>query len=193
MTELAQTRRKWNLRYAEKMADAPRPEPHPLALEWGSRFIGGRVLDAACGLGRGIATAGERFREVFAVDLSDVAVREARALWQSDSRIRWIVADVTQLPWPRGFFGLVCAFGFTDLPFFSRLGDLLAPGGMVLYQGFSARQLEVKPGLAPEWTATPEALHGLFAGWEILACRETDEPPFRISLAAVNPAEGNRA
>ena len=113
------------------------------------------MLDAATGLGRGIATAGGRFDPVYAVDISDAGVRRATEYWGRGRGIHWIVADVTAMDWPPEFFGLVCAFGFTDLPFFSRLRTMIAPGGMLLYEGFSARQLEVKPALDPAWTATP--------------------------------------
>ena len=150
------------------------------------------MLDAATGLGRGIATAQGRFDPIYAVDLSDVAVRRARRYWAGaghgdQRRIQWIVADVTAICWPPDFFGLVCAFGFTDLPFFSRLTRAIAPGGMLLYEGFAARQLELKPGLDPGWTATPEAMRGLFRGWEVLTCEESETPPFRLRFAAIRP------
>ena len=180
-------RRKWNERYQHKMSAGLYPEPHFLARDWAGRFQGGRMLDAACGLGRGIASAGEHFHTIYAVDSSEVAVRMARQYWADKFHIHWLVSDVTQLAWPEDFFHLVCAFGFTDFSFFGRLETLVAPGGMFLYEGFSERQREERPDLNPAWTTTPKALEDLFENWEMLACGETGGPPYRVHLAAVRP------
>lgn len=181
----ADDRRKWDRRYGEMEPAAPRP--HPLALRWRRRMIGGRMLDAACGLGRGIAAVGHLFHTVYGVDLSEVAIARARAAFPGRP-VRWIVADVTQQPWPPAHFGLVCAFAFTDLPFFRRIRESIQPGGMFLYQGFARRQLEVKPDLNPAWTATPAELEHILAGWKLLEQGETSEPPFLMHYAAIRPA-----
>lgn len=193
MSEIAAYRQKWNRRYAEANQEGLAPPPHALGERWGHRFIGGRALDVASGLGRGIATAGERFDPVYAVDISDVALARARQIWRGAGRVRWILADATRLPWPEDFFGLVCAFGFTDLPFFSQVRSMIAPGGMFLYEGFSARQLQVKPGLDPGWTSTPQGMRALFEGWQVLECEEpgdSEGPPFRLRFAAIRPVPG---
>ncbi len=187
MSSIAEDRSKWNRRYLDSDPPSLLPEPHPMGERWSHRFAGGPMLDAATGLGRGIATAGKAFDPIIAVDISDVGVRRARQIWQGDPRIHWIVADVNSLCWPADFFGLVCAFGFTHLPFFARLPALIVRGGMLLYEGFSRRQLAVKPGLNEEWTATPEQMRICFAGWEILTCEESETRPFRTSFAAIRP------
>jgi SAM-dependent methyltransferase len=182
----ADDRRKWNRRYRERERTAL-PRPHPLAVRWRRRMVGGRMLDAACGLGRGIAAVGHLFHTVYGIDLSEVAVAQARNLWE-ERPVRWIVADVTQQPWPAGYFGLVCAFAFTDLPFFRRIQESIQPGGMFLYEGFSPRQREVKPDLNPAWTASPDDLRRLFPGWDVREQGESREPPFRTRFAAIRPA-----
>lgn len=187
MSGLEANRRKWNRRYAEACSDNFLPTPHPLGEQWGHRFIGGRALDAASGLGRGIATAGDAFAPIYAVDISDTALARAREIWGEAPHVRWIVADVARLAWPDDFFGLVCAFGFTDLAFFAAVRGAIVPGGMFFYEGFSARQREVKPELDPAWTSTPAAMRGLFAGWEELTCEEPPGPPFRLRFAAIRP------
>ena len=181
------TRQKWNDRWQNNLTDSLLPKPHFLADDWSQRFVGGNMLDAACGLGRGIASCGGSFSRIYGVDVSDVAVHMARERWAEDDRIQWLVADVTQLNWPKEYFGLVTAFGFTDLTFFEKLKELIVPGGMFLYEGFSVRQREVKPELLPAWTTTPEEIRTLFSGWEILACGETGGPPYRVHLAAIRP------
>jgi SAM-dependent methyltransferase len=146
------------------------------------------MLDAACGMGRGLAGALDAFAPLIAVDVSDVAIRAARPLYPP-RRVRWIVADVTALPWPRDFFGLVCSFGFTDAPFLRRMRASVRKGGLVLYEGFARRQAEVRPDLNPAWTLTLPELEELFSGWTILETGETAAPPFLVRCAALRPAE----
>jgi len=184
---LRDDRNKWNRRYAELEEPAARPEPHPMALAWRHLFIGGAMLDAACGLGRGIASGLGAFHPVFAADLSELGIRRARRLWSEFPDIHWIVADVKDLALPDARFALVCAFGFTDMTFFRRVPRLLKPGGMFLYEGFSARQKSLKPDLNTEWIGDPEALRALFKGGRVLECAETEEPPYRLRLAALAP------
>jgi SAM-dependent methyltransferase len=184
---LRDDRIKWNRRYAESDQPDTRPEPHAMALAWRHLFIGGAMLDAACGLGRGIASGLGAFHPVYAVDLSEPGLRRARALWSDTPDIRWIVSDVNDLQWPSTRFGLICSFGFTDMNFFRRVPKLLKPGGMFLYEGFSARQKTVKPDLNADWIGDPDALRALFAGGRVLECAETGEPPFRLRLAALAP------
>lgn len=184
-----QDRRKWNVRYRDAGAAAPpqRPEPHPLAVRWRAGFIGGAMLDAACGLGCGLAGAVDGFAPVYAVDVSEVAIAAARKLWPQP-HIRWIVGDVTALRWPEDRFGLVCSLRFTDVPFLRRMRACIRPGGMILFEGFSRRQLETKPGMNPAWTTAPAELADVFAGWELLELGESDMPHALVRCAAIRPA-----
>ena len=182
----AADRRKWNQRYAEA-GSLERPAPHPLVLRWRERMAGGPMLDAACGLGRGLAGALERCQPCYAVDVSDVAIRRARRLWPSPA-IRWVVADVTALHWPPAFLALACSLGFTDVPFLVRLRAALRPGGLLLYEGFARRQLAEHPRLNPDWTTTAERMRSLFGDWTILECQESAEPPYLVSFAGMRPA-----
>jgi len=182
----AEDRRKWNDRYRDSAgADAIKPPaPHPLAIKWRSRFAGGPMLDAACGLGRGIAGAVRDFEPIYAVDVSDEAIGMARRLWP-DRSLRWIVGDVTALPWPQDFFGLVCSLRFTDRAFLRSIRTSIRPGGMFLYEGFSERQLARKPDMNPGWVMTQAGLAELFADWEILEIGESTESHPLIHCAAI--------
>jgi SAM-dependent methyltransferase len=184
-------RHKWNLRYTEQRADETPPLPNPLALRVREQVHGGLLLDAACGRGAGIAALIDRVDRAIGVDLAEGALAAARRHWGRHPRIAWIQADVGRLAWPPEPFAVVCAFGFTDWDFLRGAARLVRPGGLFLYQGFSRRQLDVKPGLDPAWTSTPEAVAALFPGWCVQVCEESGEAPFRVSFAGRRPLERN--
>lgn len=188
---LAQVREKWNRRYQEKAALGAAPEPNPLALRFAHRVRGGVLLDAACGLGRGIAALAGRVERVLAVELSEEALKAARVYWRAREpiagKILWVQGDAGRLAWPDAYFACVCAFGYTDWKFLRQAPRITAPGGLFLYQGFARRQLEVKPDLDPDWTSTPEQIAGIFPDWRVLAKEESGEPPYRVSFAAERP------
>jgi len=184
---LAEVRRKWNRRHAGRLEEESAPQPNPLAMRFANRVHGGTLLDAACGFGAGTAALLGRVDRVIGVDLSDTALAAARRHFGDDPRLNWIQGDVSQLPWKANYFSAVCAFGFTDWVFLRRAPELLRPGGIFMYQGFSRRQLTLKPTLAPDWTSTPESISALFPGWEKLACEESGEAPYRVSFAARRP------
>jgi len=189
-----EVRAKWNRRYLEKVAAHSMeqtgpvgPQPNQLALRHAGLMQGGRMLDAACGLGAGIAVALGRYHTLYGVDLSDQAIRAARAYWGPRPGLHWVVGDVAAMAWPPGHLQLICAFGFTDWNFLRQTPTMLSSGGLMLYQGFSPRELANRPRLSLEWTSTPEKIQALYPGWRIVECGESAEPPFRVSLAAVKP------
>jgi len=188
LSAVERDRRKWNARYrhASATAQPERPQAHPMAGRWQSRFIGGAMLDAACGLGRGLAGAVDVFAPVYAVDLSDAAISAARKLWPQP-HIRWVIADVTAICWPEDRFGLVCSLRFTEMPFLRRMRRSIRPGGMILFEGFSRRHLEIKPDMNPDWTTSLSELTEVFAGWEMLEMCESGAPHWLVRCAAVRP------
>ena len=207
---IAEVRQKWNRRYLDKMTQGVEPVPNPLALRFAEHVVGGTMLDAACGMGSGMAAVIDRGERAIAVDISDNALAAARRHWgsighksphrQGDPRgetraddspygkIRWIQADVSRLNWPDDYFNLVCTFGFTDWTFLRQVPAMVRPGGLFFYQGFSRRQLTVKPNLHPDWTSTPEEIAALFPGWRVLALEESEAPPYRVGFAGMRPA-----
>jgi tellurite methyltransferase len=188
LTPAQQDRRKWNARFRGAAENPKRPVAHPMAERWRGRFIGGPMLDAACGLGRGLAGGLDHFAPVYAVDVSDVGIAAARKFWPQPG-IRWVVADVTALPWPQDHFGLVCSLRFTDVGFLRGIRAAIRPGGMLLFEGFSSRQFAASPKLNPDWVMSPDKFRDLFAGWEILEIGESDEPGHAlIHAAAIRPA-----
>lgn len=185
---LSEVRNKWNRRYAEKTALDLLPTPNPLAMRLKERVRGGVMLDAACGLGAGVAALIDRVDFAVAADLSDEAVRKGSEVWRHEKKITWLQADVSRAMWRTPCFDVICAFGYTDWPFLRRVASMLKTEGLFFYQGFSERQLTVKPDMDPAWTSTPESIAQLFPGFEVLVSEESEAPPFRVGFAAKRPA-----
>jgi SAM-dependent methyltransferase len=75
---------------------------------WAAEVCNGRVLDAGCGAGWGTALLAECAAEAVGIDLSSVAVAEARAKY--DRSARFDEGDLCELPYKDGEFDLVVCF-----------------------------------------------------------------------------------
>jgi SAM-dependent methyltransferase len=110
------------------------------------------VLDLGTGTGAGARTAAERFpgAEVVGVDLSPSMVEQARGLLPPElgERVRFEVADASDLPFPDGAFDLVLLLNM--IPFFDELARVTAPEGVIAFVSFSGPD-------TPIWTP-PETL-----------------------------------
>lgn len=144
---------------------------------------GGRVLCVADGEGRNsIWLARQGFR-VDAFDISDVGVAKARA-WAAreglGSRIDYAVCDGDAVAWPTAMYDAVVAIfiQFADpamrARLFARMAAALKPGGVLVLQGYTPRQLDYKTGGPPlvEHLYTEALLREAFADLEIVALRD---------------------
>lgn len=142
---------------------------------------GQRVLCVADGEGRNSVFLAQRGLTVDAFDISEVGVRKARDFARiTGVKVNFAVADIAQLQWPRGIYDGVAAIfiQFADPELRARIfkGMLhcLKPGGIVILQGYTPKQLEYRTGGPPfaSHMYTPELLREAFAGTEILELRE---------------------
>ncbi len=141
------------------------------------------ALCVADGEGRNSAWLAEQGLEVTAFDFSPVAVEKARRL-AAERRVTVLyeVASVYDWRWPEAAFDLVAAIfvQFADPPMrrflFERMIRVLKPGGLVLLEGYTPRQLEYRTGGPPhrENLYTEGMLREAFAEIEILELKEYD-------------------
>jgi malonyl-CoA O-methyltransferase len=93
------------------------------------------VLDLGTGTGRAARVVAKRFpqAEVVGVDLSPKMIKQARAVLPRElsSRVRFDVADASQLPFEDGAFDLVVLSNM--FPFFEELARVTAPGGRAVF------------------------------------------------------------
>jgi SAM-dependent methyltransferase len=141
---------------------------------------GHSVLSVADGEGRNSVWLAAQGLAVTAVEISPVALEKARRLANGRHvRVDFMLADMLAADWsPRAmheaFDWVVGIFiQFVDPAGRSRQFDVLkqlaAPGGRVLLQGYTPKQLEYRTGgpSAVENLYTEAILRAEFAGWEI--------------------------
>ena len=138
---------------------------------------GQRALCVADGEGRNSVWLAQRGLEVAAFDISPVGVEKAQRLAaERGVRIDFEVADVYGWRWPAASCDVVAAIfvQFADPAMrgfmFERMAQALKPGGLLIVQGYTPKQLEYKTGGPPriENLYTPEMLRKAFALFEIL-------------------------
>jgi SAM-dependent methyltransferase len=94
------------------------------------------VVDCACGDGSSTRLIAERAREVYAFDLSDVAIEQARAATNPDN-VRFAVADGVSLPLPDATADLFVSLETIEhlpdeQPFLKEVVRVLKPDGVFI-------------------------------------------------------------
>jgi 2-polyprenyl-3-methyl-5-hydroxy-6-metoxy-1,4-benzoquinol methylase len=144
---------------------------------------GQRALCVADGEGRNSVWLAEQGLEVVAFDISPVGVEKARRLAaERGATVAYSVAGVYEWAWPEAAFDVVAAIfvQFADPAMrafmFERIVRALKPGGWLLLEGYTPKQLEYRTGGPPhvENLYTPEMLREAFAALEIVELRAYD-------------------
>ena len=142
---------------------------------------GQRVLCVADGEGRNSVWLAERGLRVDAFDIAEAGVAKARRLAvQRGVAVDFPVADCDAFAWPRSAYDGVAAIfiQFADPALrerlFHRIVDSLKPGGTLLLQGYTPKQLEYGTGGPPliEHLYTPAMLREAFGALDIIELRE---------------------
>jgi cyclopropane fatty-acyl-phospholipid synthase-like methyltransferase len=198
MAEFDNPREAWDARYrGTEYVFGTRPN---LFLASQERYLapGTRVLALADGEGRNGVWLAERGCEVHSVDISPVALDKAQKLARERNvHIDFEIADVMQWDWPQAAFDVVAAIFIQFASprmrgaLFSGFWRALAPGGVVILQGYGANQMQYTLGGPRQLDNlyTPEMLREAFAQWEILLLRYyeavLDEGPRHRGMAAL--------
>jgi len=143
----------------------------------------GKALAIADGEGRNGVWLAEHGLDVLSMDFSPTALAKAQALAQRRGvTLRTLQADITVWDWPDAEFDVVAAifFQFLTSPerarVFAGIRKALKPGGLLLLEGYSPKQLEYKTGGPSELENlyTEELLREEFAGFSELATKSYD-------------------
>jgi len=132
----------------------------------------GPCLDLACGRGRHALFAARAGLHVVALDRDASLLRKLAAQATAERlAIHALRADAESplgLPFPPARFGAVVVTRFLYRPLAPRLVELLAPGGLLVYETFTERQRELGQGPSnPAFLLESGELPRLFAGLEV--------------------------
>jgi 2-polyprenyl-3-methyl-5-hydroxy-6-metoxy-1,4-benzoquinol methylase len=142
---------------------------------------GQRALCVADGEGRNSVWLAEQGLQVTAFDFSPIALEKARKLAaQRGVEVRYELASVYDWSWPQAGFDVVAAIfvQFADPPMrtfmFQRMARALKPGGLLLVEGYTPKQLQYGTGgpKQVDQLYTGKLLRESFAGFELLELRE---------------------
>lgn len=145
---------------------------------------GQRVLCVADGEGRNSVWLARRGLQVDAFDLSEVGVAKARAFAaEQGAAVNYAVADVDALAWPEALYDGVAAIfvQFADpamrARLFANIVRCLKPGGVLVLQGYTPRQLEYRTGGPPilSHLYTEAMLREAFAALRIEVLQEYED------------------
>ena len=171
----------WNRRFAGEdylFGTAPneylRDHGHALA-------AGGRVLCVADGEGRNSVWLARQGMPVDAFDIAEVGVAKARKLAaDAGVSVNNAVADCDGWPWPVEAYDAVVAIfvQFADPAMrerlFAHMVEALKPGGLLVLQGYTPKQLEYKTGGPPilSHLYSADMLREAFAALEFIELKE---------------------
>lgn len=173
---------RWNARYRAAGDDYLFGiEPNHFLARRAHLFEDGHtVLSVADGEGRNSVWLAEQGLKVTAVEISPVAVAKAKKLAAGRGvDVNFVVADLLAPDWPPAALedqfdwvvGIFIQFASASerLHQFAAMKRTTRPGGRILLQGYTPRQLEYKTGGPPteENLYTPELLRTAFADWAI--------------------------
>jgi len=163
---------KWDERYKDNEF-AYGTEPNVFFKEWLLKFEPGKILMPADGEGRNGVFAAQLNWNVTSFDLSAEGQQKALKLAKENNvSLDYIVGDLEQLEFEKNSFdaiGLIYAHfsAETKSKLHKKLNDYLKPGGIVIFEAFSKRHLDLKK--ANPKVGGPDNSNDLFSTAEILA------------------------
>jgi 2-polyprenyl-3-methyl-5-hydroxy-6-metoxy-1,4-benzoquinol methylase len=164
--------RRWDERYAgQAPASVDAVEPPSVLAAFADQFpTSGTALDLACGRGLGSIWLARRGLEVWGLDISSVAISQARDLARRSGvyeRCRFDVVDLDQGLPPGTPVDVILCHKFRDRRLDRAIVERLAPGGLLAIAALS--EVDASPG---PFRAAPGELPAAFAELDLVAAGE---------------------
>jgi SAM-dependent methyltransferase len=150
----------------------------------------GRALDVATGKGRNAVFLATRGFQVDAMDISSVALEEARKTAHVKALdINFIAADLDNAELPENAYDLIVNFNFLDRRLIPKMKTALKTGGHIVFETYLIDQKELGHPRNPAYLLGHNELLDLFHGFRVLCYREgkvfqEENESFRASLFA---------
>jgi SAM-dependent methyltransferase len=140
----------------------------------------GSALDVAGGRGWNALWLARRGLAVTLVDVSPVALALARERAEAEGLpLTTLERDLGEAPLPPGPFALVTCFHFLRRPLFPDMAAVLAPGGLLVVEIATRRNLERHASPSERFLVEEGELPGLVVGLEVLSHDEDWRPSGR--------------
>ena len=153
----------------------------------------GRALDIATGKGRNAIFLAEHGFDVVAIDVSPVALDEARQRAAGKSlSISWQQADLERIELPEATYDLVVDFNYLQRSLIPQIKAALKPGGHVIFETYLTGQEILGHPKNPAYLLRHNELLELFRDFRVLCYREGkfsagEETAFRAGILAEKP------
>jgi tellurite methyltransferase len=160
---------RWNQRYQQELYH-PLINVRPLLLE--NAFLlpaCGLAFEAAMGLGGNAGFLLERGLHVIGVDVSEVAVRQAKKRLPD---LMAAIADLTCFYLPPNTFDVILNFYYLQRELWPVYKKALHPGGLIFIETLTLEMLRIHPEIDPAYLLEPGELREGFADLHILVYRE---------------------
>jgi len=171
----SEDRKRWNARYAaEDHGGATAP------LRFLERHLDllpkGRALDLGMGTGRNaVYLAANAFR-VTGVDISEEALRKARALAAHRAvDIETFAADLESYPLPSASYDVIVCTYYLQRSLFSQIQQALRPGGVAVLETYTVDHLRHQPEFPRRYLLEPNELLRAFTRMRILRYQDVDD------------------
>jgi tellurite methyltransferase len=133
----------------------------------------GRALDIACGRGRNSVYLAEQGFDVVAVDISPVALNEARARAEYERlSIEWRQADLESAQLEDTDFDLILNINFLQRSLIPRIKRAVKIGGHVIFETYLIDQKEIGHPSNPDYLLRHNELLDHFRDLRVLYYRE---------------------
>jgi tellurite methyltransferase len=159
----------------------------------------GVALDVAAGTGRNAIFLAERGFRVVAIDISSIALDEARRRAEKKSlTISWHQADLEQIELPHNTYDLIVNFNYLQRSSFPQIRKSLKADGRVIFETYLVDQQAIGHPKNPAYLLNHNELLEQFRDFRVLCYREgkyTDakQPAFRAGIFAQKLADNPNA
>jgi 2-polyprenyl-3-methyl-5-hydroxy-6-metoxy-1,4-benzoquinol methylase len=172
------TRKKWDKRYrnthnsADSVADVLIQNHHLLPKT-------GKALDLAAGLGGNALFLAKQGLEVYAWDISPVAIEKLNATAQQQHlTLHTQTRDIIAHPPETESFNVIVVSRFLERNLCPAISAALKPGGLLFYQTYTLAKKGNEGPNNPHFLLADGELAALFSELEVITYREGDEALF---------------